>query len=66
MTDRLVGVVVTFHEDMRVDDAQPLIDAMRLIRGVVDVSPVVSDVVSRMAEQRAKRQLSEKLLEALK
>lgn len=41
MTDRFKGVLVTFDRDIREDDAEPLIDAIRMIRGVLEVKPYI-------------------------
>lgn len=43
MTDRLNAVIVVFDTPIRDDDAQPIIDAIRQLRGVLTVAPVVAD-----------------------
>lgn len=43
MTDRHAGYVVTLAKDIREDDAEHIINAMRMIKGVADVSPIISD-----------------------
>jgi len=54
MTDRYAGLVVTLERDIREDDAEPILDAIRLIRGVASVEPVIGDYRTHMAEQRAR------------
>lgn len=61
MTDRLRGVVVTFGQDIRVDDAEAILSAIRMIKGVVDVQPVVASYEGDMAEARVNQQWREKL-----
>lgn len=61
MTDRLRGVVVTFGQDIRVDDAEAILSAIRMIKGVVDVQPVVATYEGDMAEARVNQQWREKL-----
>lgn len=53
MTDRYAGFVVTLSEDMREDDARQVLSALRMIRGVVGVEPVVSSVEVAIAQSRA-------------
>ena len=61
MTDRLNALVVVLEVDMRDDDAQPLIDAIKQLRGVLSVTGNVSDLTSTVAETRAKRELYDKV-----
>lgn len=42
MTDRIKGVYVTFDKDYRDDDAEPILQAIRMVRGVADVDPKVT------------------------
>jgi uncharacterized membrane protein len=65
MTDRLAGFIVTLAEDTREDDAEATIAAVRQIKGVLSVEPVVSDHILHMAEQRARHELREKLFAAI-
>lgn len=62
MTDRLNGVYVAFEKDIRDDDVQPLIDAIRCLRGVLRVKKNVVDLNAWVAEERARRELGEKLI----
>lgn len=43
MTDRIKGFTVTLAEDVRIDDIEATMDAIRMIKGVVDVQPYVAD-----------------------
>ena len=63
MTDRLAGVLITFEQDIREDDAESTIAALRHIRGVLSVEPIVADVTLHMAEQRALQRFKSDLLE---
>lgn len=62
MTDRYHTLTVVLKEDTRDDDCKPLIDAILMLRGVASVTGVVSNFDSHMAEERARRELGEKLL----
>ncbi len=66
MTDRLKGFIVMLDEDIREDDAQPILDAIRQIRHVQSVATMVSDADDWMARERVKIELKKKLYEALK
>lgn len=66
MTNRYNAVVVTFERDIRDDDAEAIINAIRMIKGVVDVDPNVSDINMHVAETRVKIELTNKLYDVLK
>lgn len=53
MTDRIHSLTVVLDHDMRDDDIQPLIDAIKMMKGVRTVDTHVSDIASHMAEARA-------------
>ena len=63
MTDRVNGVTVTFGKDMRVDDAQRLIDAISMIKGVVNVDTHIVTTDDHMATMRANIEFKNKLIE---
>jgi hypothetical protein len=66
MTDRIKGLTVLLEPDKREDDAQAIIDAIRMIRGVVSVKTHVTDVDHHFAVDTARRELVNKLWEVLK
>lgn len=61
MTDRFNGLLVVLDRDIREDDAQPLIDALMQMKGVVSVSGNVSDLDNYISEQRIKRKMLDKI-----
>lgn len=65
MTDRLVGYIVTLKEDTRVDDAEAITNAIKMVKGVLSVKPVVADVEAHMAYERARHDLGQKLFEVI-
>jgi hypothetical protein len=40
MTTRFKGLAVVFEQDLREDDAKAIVDAIKMLRGVLDVAPV--------------------------
>ena len=66
MTDRINGVFVTLEDDIRIDDAEYLLNALRMVKGVIDVSPNVSDSMNHVAKIRAKTELTNAMLDALR
>lgn len=53
MTDRVSALTITLDHDMRVDDAQVIIDAIRLIRGVGAVTlGVPTSLDTHLARQK--------------
>lgn len=65
MTDRIHTLTVVLTNDTRIDDCEPLIAAIRQLRGVVSVETHVADHISHMARERARRELADKLWEVL-
>jgi hypothetical protein len=63
MTDRYHTLTVVLEEDIREDDAEGLIAAIGHMRGVLDVTGVVTDLDSHMAEVRVRQELSGKVLD---
>ena len=49
MTDRIKGLTVTLDPDIREDDAQAIIDAIKMVKGVGDVETHVADLHHHMA-----------------
>ena len=65
MTDRYHSLTVVLEKDIRDDDAQSIINAIKMVKGVLSVKPHVSDFTSLMAEDRARRDLEEKILQVI-
>jgi len=66
MTDRVNALVVTLEQDIRIDDVQLLIDAIKMMRFVADVSPNVTDMQDHIAYIRARSDIEGKLYNALR
>lgn len=65
MTDRYFALTVILEKDMRSDDAKSLIEAIKMLKGVLKVKPSVSDITTFMAEERAIHDLKMKLWKTL-
>lgn len=65
MTDRVKGFTVTLDHDIRIDDVQPLLEAIKLMRGVAHVEPSLVTMEDHMNRQVIKMELAEKLYKAL-
>jgi hypothetical protein len=65
MTDRIHSLTVVLSHDIREDDIQPLITAIRLLKPVLSVVTHVTDDDSYMAEERARQELREKMFDIL-
>lgn len=62
MTDRHSGYIVTLDRDIREDDAEAIVRALRMIKGVLSVEPQISDPMLHIAQERARYDLGRKLL----
>lgn len=65
MTDRHAAYIVTLAEDIREDDAEAVLAALRMIRGVLSVEPVVSTFEVHIAEARARAEMGTKVMSAV-
>lgn len=61
MTDRYFALTVILEKHMRSDDAQPIIDAIKMIKCVSDVKPLISEPDLYFAQEKAKMELKMKL-----
>ena len=66
MTDRLKGITVLFDREIREDDAQCIIDAVKMIKGVASVRQHVVDPSHWLAVSKAKHELTEKIWKVLR
>jgi len=65
MTDRYKGFIVTLGDDLRDDDAAATIAAIKQIKGVIAVKPVLGgDMDDEMARERVRHELWKKIHEA--
>ena len=65
MTDRVDSLVVVLDRDMRDDDVEHLMKAIRMLRFVADVSHRVVDQDAYVAREWVRSQLRERLYTAL-
>lgn len=65
MTDRHAGYVVTLATPMREDDLEATLTALRMVRGVVAVDPIVADAGLWMARRAAWYEMRNRLGDAL-
>lgn len=65
MTDRFSSLTVVLEGQVREDDAQGIIDAIRHIKGVISVDGNVDDSTMWTAKMQVKHELSEKLWKVL-
>ena len=65
MTDRLKGCTVVFERDIREDDAEHILNAIRMLKGVLKVEPSISTADDWMAQERARHDIGQKLLKVV-
>jgi len=63
MTDRIKGITVSLEQVVTTDEIEPILNAIRQLRGVADVDIVLEDTNDRMARIRQVRnEISGKML----
>jgi hypothetical protein len=66
MTDRINMLQVVLEKDIRIDDAQPLVEAIKQMKNVLDVKVNISSPSSVLvAETRIKNQIAKELMKVL-
>jgi hypothetical protein len=66
MTDRIHALMVVLDSDLRIDDAEPLMAAIRQLRGVWAVQAMETNPGIHAARVRIRLELSQKLWDVLK
>jgi hypothetical protein len=66
MTDRVKGFTVTLEHDIRIDDVEVILNAVRMIKGVANVEPSISTHDDHMNRERLKWELRDKFYEFMK
>ena len=66
MSDRYNALIVVLERDLKDEDAEPLIQAIKQFRGVLSVTPNVSDATAHLAEERARLDLANRLWQVLR
>jgi hypothetical protein len=61
LSNRYNYLIVVLEKDLKDEDAQPLLEAIKCLRGVLSVTPNVNDPDDWMAQERVRAELSEKL-----
>lgn len=65
MTDRYIALTVILDREIREDDAEPVIEAIRMIKGVSKVTPVVSNPDTHYAYDKARREIMKNVYDAI-
>lgn len=65
MTTRHAGYLITLADDIREDDAEQIITALRMVKGVLKVSPVPHDYNTVIAQDRANSEWRQRLFKLL-
>ena len=66
MTNRVNAFIVVLEKDIREDDAEPILIALKHIRGVLTVKPQIADGNEAVAESRVKAEIRDKLFDLLR
>lgn len=65
MTDRVKALTVTLEKDIRDDDIETLVNAIKMLKGILDVENLIVTHEDHFAYLRAKRELGTKLWDVL-
>ena len=65
MSESIHSITVVLKEDVGTDDAKRILDALRMVRGVISADGNVADSVTHMAESRARTDLHQKMFDVI-
>ena len=65
MTDRHSGYIVVLDNDIREDDAEATVNALRQIKGVLTVKPITADPAQVIAASRIRVEIATAVMNAL-
>lgn len=66
MTDQVRGFYVVLDKDIRTDDVEPLMNAVKQMKHVLTVEQIITNVDDYFARQRVRAELISKIYEVLK
>lgn len=65
MTDRINSFLVTLDRDIRDDDIEEIVTALRMVKFVAGVHPNVSSLDAVLAEERFRHDTGQRILKAV-
>lgn len=65
MSDRVHSITVVLDQNLREDDVLPILNAIQQLRGVMSVGTNIASVTDYVAEQRARRELGDKIMKII-
>jgi hypothetical protein len=65
VTDRHSGYLVILSSDIREDDAEYILNAIRMIKGVADITPITSEPYEGIVWQRVNAEWRTKLRQVM-
>ena len=63
MTDTVKGFTVSLEKDIRIDDVEWIINAIKMIKGVAEVTPSIVSHEDRMNRDQLRAELRGKFIE---
>jgi len=66
MTDRYKGFLVTLDDCIRDDDAEQIINALKMVKGVHNVKPYIAHYEDYMLYEKAMSDMGKKLMEFIR
>lgn len=65
MSKRINTVTVVLEKETRDDDCEAILNAIRMVKGVLRAEPNTADSTEYMAQERARSELGQKLWEVI-
>lgn len=65
MTDRVIAFTVGLEKEMRIDDAEPIMAAIRQLRCVASVDPVIADPMMHVIKSQVRQEFSQAIFDVM-
>lgn len=65
MTDRVKGFTVTLEKDIRIDDVEDIINAIKMVRGVAHVEPSITTSDDHMNREMIKNDFKTRIFRSI-
>jgi len=65
MSDRHKGYVVTLKDSIKDDDSKHIMNAIRMVKGVIAVDPVIENIDDHITKQKVQFDMKDKIWRVL-
>lgn len=65
MSDRINAFTIVLDKDIKNEDVQDLLTALKMLKGVISVTPNVADISDHIAQMRERARINHELIKII-